>query len=181
MTAEESLQRLKEGNRKYASSSTMLGNISHGVRVRTANEGQHPIAICIACADARVIPNAIFSCGIGELFTIRVAGNVMDRHQVASVEYAGEHLDCPLVLVLGHTRCGAVDAAIKGNSEGYIKYIADAIEEAIGDEKDDYKASCLNVMQGVEILKSAFSDHNLKDMVIKGAMYNIETGEVEIL
>ncbi len=136
MNAEESLQRLVEGNDRYLTSRNEIGDISPFARTRTAVEGQHPFAVIICCSDSREIPEAIFSSGIGDLFVIRVAGNVIDSSILGSVEYACSHLGCPLVVVLGHTRCGAVDAALSGHADGYIRCIADRISEAIGDETD---------------------------------------------
>ncbi len=182
ISANESLSRLMEGNKKYLRSMTTSGNISPAIRLQTANEGQRPYAIVISCSDSRVIPEAIFSCGIGDLFTIRIAGNVLDNHQIGSIEYAGAHLETPLVLMLGHTRCGAVGAAIAGRSDGYIKYITDAIQDAIGEEVDDRMASRLHVSRNVEILRSAFRDHKeLWGLSIQGALYDIETGVVELI
>ena len=87
-----------------------------------------------------MIPETIFSAGLGELFVIRVAGNVIDDPQLGSIEYAAGHLGSPVVVVLGHTHCGAVDAAINSDPEGYIKFITDEIKLAIGDETDDYQS-----------------------------------------
>ena len=144
MTAEESLLKLQMGNKKYLTARTNGGDISPQIRRQTAEHGQNPYAIVIACSDSREIPEAIFSAGIqGELFVIRVAGNVIDSHQLGSVEYAAAHLGCPLTLVLGHTRCGAVGAAIAGSDEGYIKSITDEIHLAIGSEKDERKRQVL--------------------------------------
>ena len=182
MDAGQSLEKLKDGNRRYLEAKTGNGDISPQVRKETAENGQHPYAIVIACSDSRVIPEAVFSCGIGELFTIRVAGNVMDNHQLGSVEYAAGHLGVPLVVLLGHTQCGAVGAAISGHAEVYIRFITDEIGKAIGDEKDDYQASCLNVRHGVEILKDAFRSHTeLSSLKAVGAIYDIATGKVEFL
>ena len=85
MTAEESLAKLKKGNQEYLTALSNPGDISAAIRKETADCGQQPYAIIIACSDSRVIPEAIFSAGIGELFTIRVAGNVLDDHQLGSV------------------------------------------------------------------------------------------------
>lgn len=179
MTANESLTRLKEGNNRYIMVLTNPGDISPEIRRETAQHGQHPYAIVIACSDSREIPEAIFSAGIGELFVIRVAGNVIDDHQLGSVEYAAVHLHCPLTVVLGHTGCGAVGAAIAGSDEGYIKSITDEIHEAIGDEKDERKASELNVRRSVSLIQKAFAEHpELQGMKTVGAVYDVETGEV---
>ena len=123
ISANEAINRLKEGNKKYLTEKTGSGDISPAVRLRTFQNGQQPYAIVIACSDSRVIPESIFCAGIGELFTIRLAGNVIDDHQLGSIEYAVEHLETNVVVVVGHTGCGAVDAAIHHNPSGFIKYI----------------------------------------------------------
>ena len=183
---EKVLKRLMEGNKLYYSSSSNPGDISQEIRRKTAMEGQHPYAIVITCSDSRVIPEAVFSAGIGELFVIRVAGNVLDNHQLGSIEYAFSHLDANLIIMLGHTKCGAVGAAINshGATDRYIKYIIDDINEAIGTETDDHKATVLNVKHGVNIIKNAFHDHpeiEAGELDIVGAVYDVETGRVEIV
>ena len=145
ISAKEAIKKLEEGNRKYLTQNTGSGDISPAARLRTYENGQQPYAIVIACSDSRVIPESIFSAGIGELFTIRLAGNVIDDHQLGSIEYAVEHLGSNLVVVMGHTGCGAVEAAIHHEPSGFIKYITDEIQLAIGEETDPYRASCLNV------------------------------------
>ena len=149
-TAADAIYRLAAGNLKYLNAESGNGDISRRVRLATWAKGQSPYAIIVTCSDSRVIPESIFSAGIGELFVIRLAGNVIDDHQLGSIEYAAGHLGCRLVVVLGHTHCGAVDAAIHYEPEGYIKYITDEIKKAIGDEKDPYKASCRNVRHSVQ-------------------------------
>ena len=182
ISANEAINRLKEGNKKYLTEKTGSGDISPAVRLRTSQNGQQPYAIVIACSDSRVIPESIFCAGIGELFTIRLAGNVIDDHQLGSIEYAVEHLGTNLVVVLGHTRCGAVDAAIHHDPSGFIKYITDEIRLAIGDETDPYRASCLNVEHSVKQISHALDIDHLrhgKDPAVIGAMYHIDDGHVE--
>ena len=175
--AKEAKQRLIDGNLRYLNADTAKGDVSPLVRKVTALNGQHPYAIVVTCSDSRVIPESIFSAGIGELFIVRVAGNVIDDHQLGSIEYAADHLGTKLILVLGHTRCGAVDSAIKGHAGGFI-------ELAIGDEKDPFKASCLNVKHGVEVIRHELEIHPVHDpegLVVAGAIYHIEDGRVEFL
>jgi carbonic anhydrase len=182
MRARDEIERLKAGNEKYVNSSHSMTNTSKYLRTKTAKEGQKPLAIVIACSDSRVMPNSIFSVDLGELFVIRVAGNVLDNHQIGSIEYAVAHLHVNLIVMLGHTGCGAVAAAIRGEKNGYVGYITEDICEAIGDETDDYKATVLNVEHGVNIIKKAFSEHpeiDSAELVVKGAVYNIETGVVD--
>lgn len=181
LTAAEALEKLKQGNKRYLTATANPGDISARLRKMTCDEGQSPYAIIVTCSDSRVIPESIFSAGIGELFVIRVAGNVMDKHQIGSVEYAADHLGSPLVVVMGHDHCGAVDAAINHNPEGYIKYITDEIRKAIGDVKDAYQASCLNVKQSVAAIKDSLKLDDDNKLKVCGAIYHIEDGSVEFL
>jgi len=177
------IERLRAGNRSYLNGE-FTGDVSAAAREETAEHGQHPKAIVIACSDSRVIPEAIFSAGIGDLFVIRVAGNVLDRHQLGSIEYAAAHLHCPLILVLGHTGCGAVSAALSGGGEGYIQYITDEILLAAGEERDPDNACRLNVRHAVDTIHKAFVDHleiPSADLDIRGAVYDIRSGAVEWL
>ena len=151
------------------------------LRRKTALEGQTPYAIVIACSDSRVIPEQIFDAGLGELFVIRVAGNVLDRHQLGSIEYAAGHLHCRLILMLGHTGCGAVGAALSGGGDGFIQYITDEILQAVGEEKDPRFACEKNVRRGVEILRREFLAHPeipAEGLEIRGAVYDIASGQV---
>ena len=160
------------------------GDISRRIRLSTWTKGQSPYAIIVTCSDSRVIPENIFSAGIGELFVIRLAGNIIDDHQLGSIEYAAGHLGCRLVVVLGHTHCGAVDAAIHHQPDGYIKYITDEIKQAIGEETDPYKASCLNVRHSVREIEKSLCIHHIEEetgLRVVGAMYHIEDGSVEFL
>ncbi len=120
-TAADAIYRLAAGNLKYLNAESGNGDISRRVRLSTWAKGQSPYAIIVTCSDSRVIPESIFSAGIGELFVIRLAGNIIDDHQLGSIEYAAGHLGCRLVVVLGHTHCGAVDAAIHHEPSGYIQ------------------------------------------------------------
>ena len=172
VSAEEALKKLKEGNERYISAATNPGDVSPEIR--------H--AVVITCSDSRVIPESIFSAGIGELFVIRVAGNVMDNHQLGSVEYAADHLGCKLVLVLGHEHCGAVGAALQGPQGGFVKSITDEICKAIGEEKDEWRASCLNVERSVSVIKESLKMKEEENGVkVCGAMYRIGSGKVEFM
>ena len=170
------IDKLIEGNNRFMSEG------DRKLREHTARHGQQPYAIIICCSDSRVIPEQIFSSKIGEVFVIRVAGNVLDNHQLGSIEYAAAHLGCKLVLLLGHTGCGAVEAAITGHGDGFIRYIVDDILEAAGGEHDPEKACRMNVLHGVERIRKEFAEHpEIADVDIKGAVYDIGTGAVEWL
>lgn len=184
ISAAEAKKRIIDGNNRYLDAKAVEGDISPERRRDTAENGQHPYAIVITCSDSRVIPESIFSAGIGELFVIRVAGNVLDDHQLGSIEYAADHLGTKLIVLLGHTRCGAVDAAIEGHTGGFIESILRDIQLAIGDEKDDFKASCLNVKHGVETIRHELEIHPIHDpkgLEVAGAIYHIEDGRVEFI
>ena len=178
-TAEEALQKLKEGNRQYIDSERNPGDISRHIREETYAHGQHPYATVIACSDSREIPEAIFSAGIGEIFTIRVAGNVIDASQLGSIEYAAEHLHVPLTVVLGHTNCGAVEAASQGHLEGYAGTLTKDIYKAIKGEPDLTAASRRNVLYQLEKIRTAFAGKCCFKAI--GALYHIESGIVEWL
>jgi len=180
-TAEEALDKLRKGNEDYLNGKP-AGDCSLTARLRTASEGQRPYAIVVCCSDSRVIPETMFCAGIGDLFVIRVAGNVIDDHQLGSIEYAAGHLGCQLVLVLGHDHCGAVDAAINHDPDGFIKYITDDIRLAIGEETDDYRACCLNVKHSIAVIESSLEirrDEAEEGLRVLGALYRIESGRVE--
>lgn len=181
LSASEALEKLKAGNQRYLSATTNPGDVSPKIRQKTCTEGQEPYAIVITCSDSRVIPESIFSAGIGELFVIRVAGNVMDKHQLGSVEYAADHLGCNLVVVLGHDNCGAVGAALSDKPGGYVKYITDEILKAIGDEKDPLKASCLNAKNAAAFIKEKLGIKEGENPSVCSAIYHIDSGAVEFL
>ena len=165
------IDRLKEGNARY---------LLHGDPARrtdTAENGQHPYAVVICCSDSRVIPELIFDASIGDLFVIRTAGNVLDKQQFGSIEYAVEHLHCKEVLMLGHTGCGAVGAALGDEEgEGYITSITDYIRANIGSGKDPYRACRMNVECGVNAIR-----REVRGTEVKGAIYDIRSGTVEWL
>lgn len=183
ISAAKAMEKLVEGNKLYLTAKSNPGDVSPEIRQKTCDEGQLPYAIVITCSDSRVIPEAVFSAGIGEIFTIRVAGNVIDDHQLGSVEYAADHLGSKLVVVLGHTHCGAVGAAIGSEPSGYVKTITDEIRNAIGDEKDEYRACCLNVERSVSLIKDNLHFDKEGDDAVRvcGAVYHIDSGKVEFL
>ena len=184
LSSDEALARLKAGNERYLRARTSTSDISPELRAQTAAEGQHPYAIVLACSDSRVIPEAIFSADIGDLFVIRVAGNIVDNHQMGSIEYADEHLGCHLVVVLGHTGCGAVEAAMHHKLTGNVKFIGDEIAQAIDGEKDEAAATLKNIEHSVQKIKDrrdVLLEGEEFDLRIVGALYHTDTGLVEFL
>ena len=184
ITADEAKKRLIIGNQKYIEANELRNDVSPENLLKFSKSGQQPYAIIITCSDSRLVPELIFSAGIGDLFVIRVAGNVIDSHQLGSIEYAAEHLGTGLIVVLGHDHCGAVDAAMNHEPDGYIKFITDEIVKAIGDEKDEVKACCLNVKHSCEIIEHSLQiqkDEREYGLKVLGAIYHLESGEVEFL
>lgn len=175
--AKEILERLKRGNEKYLSSDGYFGDVSASKRAEGVRNGQKPYAVIVTCSDSRVIPESIFAAGIGELFVIRVAGNVIGEMELASIEYAAEHLGCGLAVILGHTYCGAVHSAIVGKAEGHIGALVDKIRFAIGDERDENKACKLNVAASLLHVKESLSGK----CEAVGAIYDTMSGKVEFL
>ena len=173
----KALERLKAGNEKYLMENANIGNTSQQLREQTAKDGQVPYAVIITCSDSRVIPESIFSAGIGELFVIRSAGFTIDNTAMGSIEYAVVHLGVPLIVVMGHTHCGAVDTAMKHEIiSGKLRLIIREISKVIGKETNPYIAVKLNVKNGCEIIESA----KLPAMTV-GAVYHIDSGRVEFL
>ena len=158
-------------------SGSYSGDYSDDRRSLTAEGGQHPYAAIVTCSDSRVIPEIVFSAGIGDLFIIRSAGNVVDGCTLGSLEYAVGHMGCKLVVVMGHTSCGAIAEAIKDFHEGHSSEIINDIRAGIGREEDPTKASCLNILNSVHIIEEDLGERH--DVKVIGALYDIRTGVVD--
>ena len=183
MDSSEALARLKAGNERFVGQSTNTGDVSPARRAELAQDGQHPFAVVVACSDSRVVPEHLFDCGLGELFCIRTAGNTIGPAELASIVYACAHLGCKLVVVLGHTQCGAVGAALAGGEKGPIGVLTDRVLAAIGAERDPSSASVLNVKAGIAVLEKCLEVTALKEsgLLLQGALHHIDTGQVEFL
>lgn len=136
-SSDEALQILKEGNARFATDKSVLRNINSERRESLKN-GQNPYAVIVSCSDSRVTPTTVFNAGLGELFDIRLAGNVVDDDALGSIEYAVEHLNTPLIVVMGHQSCGAVTATynevvkgekVSGNMESFVKKITPSVNK----------------------------------------------------
>lgn len=136
-SSDEALQILKEGNARFATDKSVLRNINTERRESLKN-GQNPYAVIVSCSDSRVTPTTVFNAGLGELFDIRLAGNVVDDDALGSIEYAVEHLNTPLIVVMGHQSCGAVTATynevvkgekVSGNMESFVKKITPSVNK----------------------------------------------------
>lgn len=189
MNANHALEKLMAGNQRYITNQ-LIHHHQSGRRMRAISNGQHPFAVILGCADSRVPPEIIFDHGLGDLFVIRVAGNILDDAILGSIEYAVEELGTCLVVVLGHQRCGAVAATIKhGEVSSHITTLLNAIQPAVdrvkhqpGDLLDN--AVRANIKLVVEQLKSSMPVANFVQhdrLKVVGAQYNLGCGTVEII
>lgn len=178
----KALEQLKKGNEYYVTHCCNPSTLDDARRLDLTENGQKPYAVIITCGDSRVPPEHIFSAGLGDLFVIRNAGNVIGPIESGSAEYAADHLGTPLIVVLGHTHCGAVHATLEGGGHGNIRYITDEIRWAIGKEQDPRKCEQLNARHSVERLLENPVLKKLKDeekLEIISAVYDIKTGKVD--
>jgi carbonic anhydrase len=185
--ADNSLAKLKEGNKRYVANSATHQNQNSKRREEVA-KGQKPFAIVVTCSDSRVPPEILFDQGIGDLFVIRTAGNIVDDIGLGSIEYAVEHLKVPLVVVLGHERCGAVEATVKGGeAPGHIKAlvsnIAKAVDKARSKKGDllenSIKQNVDNVVEQISSSKPILEEFvHKKEIKVIGARYDLDDGKV---
>jgi carbonic anhydrase len=185
--AQSPLDVLKEGNRRFVEG-RMVHDHQNMERLMEVAKGQHPIAIIVGCSDSRVAPEIVFDQGLGDLFVVRVAGNVIDDHALGSIEYAVEHLHTSLIVVLGHDRCGAVQAAISGDdAPGHIQSIVESIRpavEAAKSEPGDLLDNAIdeNVRRVVNQLQTSqpILGHEVQEghLQVVGARYLLDSGAV---
>ncbi len=190
INADQALQKLMEGNKRYVDFKRAYPDQDQ-VRLKVVAQAQHPFAVVLGCADSRVPPELLFDQGLGDLFVIRVAGNILDDGTLASIEFATAELGVPLVMVLGHQRCGAVKATLEGGKvPGHISRLVEAIKPALeiakdqpGDKLDN--AVRANIRMVVGQIKSStpiLADLAKKGKVsVVGARYDLDTGAVEML
>jgi carbonic anhydrase len=196
ITSDGALVLLKEGNARFVSGDFQHPNISQDRRNETSINGQHPFVTILACSDSRVPVEFIFDQGIGDIFSIRIAGNVCDVDEIGSIEYGVHHLGTPLLVILGHTNCGAVTAVVEGAElHGSIPGLVDNIEPAAKKSRIEHPtkegselvtlAVEANVFQSIEdLFKNSKTVRDLVidgDLKVVGALYYIETGVVNWL
>ena len=175
------LQFLKDGNKRFVEDQTMPRNTNAADR-NVLKDGQKPFAVVITCADSRVAPEIYFDQKLGDIFVIRNAGNIASPSALGSIEYAVEHLRSPLVVVVGHSRCGAVTGAFSGEEEGHahpenLQIVLNAIRPAIANSETVDDGIRANVGHVVGLIRENSVVEHVGAKVI-GAYYNIETGEV---
>lgn len=189
-SASEARQLLIDGNKRFTSGKLAGKDMGSTKREELAAKGQKPFAVVVTCSDSRVPPELIFDQGLGDLFVIRVAGNVFDPVAVGSVEYAVEHLGTPLVVVMGHEKCGAVKAtADGGEAPGSLGSIVAKIKPSVEKAKaagatgnDLYeKATDENIKAAIADLEKSPIVKHLKEsgkLTVIGAKYHLGSGEV---
>lgn len=180
MDSQKAIELLKEGNARFVSGTLVLKEHYEEDRKRLS-EGQHPFAVVLCCSDSRVVPEILFDQKLGDLFVIRNAGNVVDEDVLGSIEYAVEHLGSPLVVVLGHSCCGAVTATCQGGElPGHIVDLALRIRPAISAECciDDNARRHAMRMAGLIEMDPVVEHLHVK---VLAAFYDILGGKVEWL
>jgi carbonic anhydrase len=198
LTAQEALERLKQGNERFAPGETNLTKFLTHQQRSEMMDSQEPFAIILGCSDSRVPAEMVFDQGFGDLFVIRVAGNIVAPSQVGSVEFAADSFGCPLVVVLGHSHCGAIHSTIEAlknpntppsaNLMSIVNRVRPSVEILMQTElKDDLEklsmhavksnvfASVNQLRHGSAVLENLIAKGKLK---VVGAEYSLETGEV---
>lgn len=193
ISSAEALERLCQGNRRFVTGASNIDDALSGARRAELVDGQYPFAVILACSDSRVPVELVFDQGLGDLFVIRVAGNIVAPSQVGSVEFAAAQLGARLVVVLGHSNCGAVDATLKELAQEQetrspnLRSIVDRIRPAVEalDSPSLQDAVVANVHRSVDRLRhgSTILEELVKDgdLTIVGAEYSIESGLVTFL
>ena len=189
LTPDQALERLMKGNEDYAAHHMKHGHLDDR-RLKEVAKSQHPFATIITCADSRVTPEFIFDQGLGDLFVIRVAGNVTDDVVLGSIEYAASHLHTPIVMVLGHERCGAVGAAVEGVVEaGHLFALVSRILPAVRRAKEaggDVLDGAVRQNVKLQVENIAGSEPVLAELVrakkirVVGARYDLDDGKVTL-
>ena len=199
ISASEALERLQAGNRRFASGTRTTDNVAVTTRRFELTTGQEPFGIILGCSDSRVPAEIVFDQGLGDLFVIRVAGNIVASSQIGSVEFAAERFGTPLVVVLGHSQCGAVEATIQElmlpkegqspNLRSIVDRIRPSVEVLLATElkrdrtalmehaiRTNVRASVNQLRHGSQVLEQLIQRQRL---LIVGAEYSLETGAVD--
>lgn len=201
ISAAEALERLKEGNRRFVSDIEASNAVITSQRRIELSDGQAPFATILGCSDSRVPAEFVFDQGLGDLFVIRVAGNIVAPSHIASVEFAADRFGTPLVVVLGHTQCGAIHATLEAlekatvdvgrNMRSIVDRVRPAVESLMATElrhdrealiresvRANVRASVAHLKSGSEVLERLIEEGRME---VVGAEYSLETGVVEFL
>lgn len=193
MTPDEALELLRKGNERFVSNLKVNRNLLQ--QVNETSEGQHPFAVVISCMDSRTSAELVFDQGLGDIFSIRIAGNVINEDILGSAEYGCKAVGSKIILVLGHTNCGAIKGAVEDVELGHLHFITHKIKRCLPIIRNKNKnmrndelcahVTRENVIQGIRDLKhnsSILADMNYHDQIkIVGGIYDISTGIVELI
>ena len=189
LNSEEALAKLMSGIKRYVSARQLHSNLTSERRAEL-KDGQRPIAIILGCSDSRVPPELIFDQGLGDLFVVRVAGNILDDVVLGSIEYAASHLRTSLVMILGHSRCGAIEAAAaRGSMGGHLPCLTEAIQPSLDEVKDkpgnliNNAAKANAKIIGQKLLSEPIlaARLNTGKLSVVAAFYDLDTGVVEVI
>lgn len=191
--AEQALARLLEGNQRFVKGAALHPDGTPGRRAELVS-GQKPFATVLTCSDSRVPPEILFDQGLGDIFVVRVAGNIAGVSEQGSIEYAAEHLGVPVLVVLGHTNCGAVKAAVGGGkAEGALGALLKNMEPAVRAAKahgakgeslepavveENVRLTALNLLRKNHVVRRLVAEGKLK---VSAAVYDLASGEVRLL
>ncbi|MCE1163894.1 MAG: carbonic anhydrase [Bacteroidetes bacterium] len=187
-TSDDAIKELKNGNIRFTSGK--LENTDYKEQIENTKADQHPHSVILSCLDSRVPPETIFDQGIGNIFVARVAGNLADENILGSLEYGAKVKGCKLIVVLGHSMCGAVKGAVDNAELGHLTQLVDQIKPAITGDKsnpdkmldetsrNNVKLTIEKILKSSEVLASLVKDGKLK---IVGAYYDVATGRVEFM
>jgi carbonic anhydrase len=189
MSAGDSLKLLLEGNQRFVDGKLEHPNQTAARRTEVA-KGQHPFAAVLACSDSRTAPEIVFDRGLGDIFVVRVAGNVADQVVIESLDYSVKHLGVRLVMILGHNRCGAVIAAVAGHEEEgdvgpMLTELRPAVEAGKGMPGDPVENAVREnvklVMQKIATSEELSAMVKSGELKIAGGIYDLDTGKIEML
>lgn len=186
-TSDDAIKELKDGNKRFVESK--LVNTNYKKQIEQTKAGQKPHSVILSCVDSRVPPEIIFDQGIGNIFVIRVAGNIEDENVLGSMEYAVEHSGSKLIVVMGHNHCGAVTGAVEDIKLGNLTQLVNQIKPAIKsnpnnpniiDEtaKNNVKITIMDILNKSDVIREMVNE---KKVAIAGAFYDIETGAVTFM
>lgn len=184
ISAESALARLADGNQRFATAALSAPKPNAARRAATATT-QHPFAIVVGCSDSRTAPELVFDQNLGDLFTVRVAGNLVDAYALGSIEYAVEHLGARLIVVLGHERCGAVKAALaSADAEGHVGNLVRDLQPAVamakGRSGDPLEAAveANAALVAEKIRREAHFGDRAPEVRVVAGYYDLDTGIV---
>lgn len=198
MTADKALQMLKDGNARLINGKTKHRNLLQQTKL-TGTKGQYPFAVVLSCMDSRGSAELLFDQGVGDIFSVRLAGNVLDQDQLGGLEFATKIVGSRLIVVMGHTRCGAVSGSCHGAEVGHLTQLLNKIQPAVNQVKKSKNVAHLdcddvnivdeiakqNVMNVISEIKEQSPIINKLvesgDIKIVGAMQDVQTGKITFL